>query len=175
MEVVTGPDSIRDQRLEQLVEQYQQVVLRMCYLYLHDAEQAKDATQESFLKAYLALGAFRGECSDKTWLMRIAINTCRDMRRSAWFRYLDRRITPDQLPEAVIQPQEEDVELTLAVMKLPHKFKEVILLYYYQNMTSQEIAVALGTGQSTVSTRLKQARCTLRKMLEGGAMDGSSR
>ncbi|MEG2356821.1 MAG: sigma-70 family RNA polymerase sigma factor, partial [Clostridia bacterium] len=92
MEVVTGPDSIRDQRLEQLVEQYQQVVLRMCYLYLHDAEQAKDATQESFLKAYLALGAFRGECSDKTWLMRIAINTCRDMRRSAWFRYLDRRI-----------------------------------------------------------------------------------
>ena len=107
--------------------------------------------------------------------MRIAINTCRDMRRSAWFRNLDRRITPDQLPEAVMQPQEEDVELTMAVMKLSQKLKEAILLYYYQNMSTQEIATTLGVGQSTVSTRLKQARAALRKTLEGGRIDESTR
>ena len=57
----------------------------MCYAMLRDAEQAKDAVQETFVKAYRAMDDWRGACSEKTWLTRIAVNTCRDMRRSAWF------------------------------------------------------------------------------------------
>ena len=52
----------------------------MCYVYLRDMEQAKDATQETFLKAYKSLASFRGDCSEKSWLVRIAINTCRMMK-----------------------------------------------------------------------------------------------
>lgn len=172
MEVVKGPDGIREQTLYRLVDEYQTALLRMCYVYLHDTALAEDAVQETYLKAYKALDTFRGESSEKTWLMRIAINTCRDMLRSTWFRHLDRRVTPEDLPDTTLQPQAEDLDLTLAVMQLPAKFKEVVLLYYYQDMTTTEIANALGVSQSTVSARLKRARSKLRMMLERGRSHG---
>ena len=66
MEVVKDPGNDRDQVLVQMVNQYQGLLLRMCYIYLRDMEQAKDATQDTFLKAYKSLDSFRGECSEKT-------------------------------------------------------------------------------------------------------------
>lgn len=94
MGVVQGPDSIQDQNdyFERLVNQYQTSLLRTCYMYLRDQEQAKDAVQETFLKAYRNLGAFRGESAEKTWLMKIAVNTCHDMRKTGWFRHMDRNL-----------------------------------------------------------------------------------
>ncbi len=80
MEVVTGPNISYEEMLAQMVAQYEVSLLRTCYMYLRDRELAEDATQEAFLKAYKALPTFRGECSEKTWLMRIAMNTCRDMK-----------------------------------------------------------------------------------------------
>ena len=171
MEVVMGPDSIREQTICRMVDEYQLALLRACYVCLHDRQLAEDAVQETFIKAYKTLDSFRGECSEKTWLMRIAVNTCRDMLRSKWFRHLDRRITPDELPEAATQSAAEDVELTLSVMHLPQKYREVTLLYYYENMTMMEIAEALGVSQSTISTRLLRARARLRQTLEGGRND----
>ncbi len=166
MEVVTGPDSSQEQALIRLVEQYQTSLRRMCYTLLRDEDQVQDALQETFLKAYKSMSVFRGECSEKTWLMRIAINTCRDINRSAWCRYLDRRITPEDLPLKVTPPDAEHVELTVEIMCLPQHLKEVILLHYYQNMTTREIAEALQLSQSTVATRLQRARAKLRTLLE---------
>ena len=75
----------------------------------------------------------------------------------------------DALPQtATVEPPEEDVQLTRSVMRLPHKLKEVVLLYYYQDLTMTEIAETLGIAQSTVSMRLKRARSKLRTTLEGG-------
>lgn len=91
-------DESPKQRLTRLVRQYQTDLLRICYIQLHDTALAEDAVQETYLKAYRSMPAFRGDCSEKTWLMRIAVNVCRDMLRSAWFRHLDRRITLEQLP-----------------------------------------------------------------------------
>ena len=166
MEVVTGPDSVREQALRHLVEQYQVDLLRMCYLYLHDAALAEDAVQETFLKAYRAIDGYRGECADKTWLTRIAINTCRDMQRSAWFRHMDRSITPDMLPAASIPFEEEDEALLLSVMELPVKLRETVLLYFYQDMSVKEIASSLGLASPTVSNRLNRAKKKLRTALE---------
>ena len=154
MAVITNENA--RQRLVRLVEQYQTDLLRLCYIQLHDTALAEDAVQETFIKAYRSFPSFRGDCSEKTWLMRIAVNTCRDMIHSAWFRHLDRRITPEQLPESCERADEEAVDLTI----------EVILLYYYENMTTDEIAQALGVAKSTVSVRLEQGRQNLRKMLE---------
>ena len=171
MEVVTGPDSILEQTICRMVDEYQTALLRACYVCLHDRQLAEDAVQETFIKAYKTLDTFRGECGEKTWLMKVAVNTCRDMLRSKWFRHLDRRVTPDELPEAATQPEAEDMALTLSVMNLPQKYREVTLLYYYENMTMVEIAEALGVSQSTVSTRLTRARARLRQTLEGGRND----
>ena len=167
MEVVKDPGNDRDQVLVQMVNQYQGLLLRMCYIYLRDMEQAKDATQDTFLKAYKSLDSFRGECSEKTWLIQIAMNTCRDMQRSAWFRHHDRRVTPEDLPQAIQPPDDDDdLDVMCDVMQLPSKLKEVVMLYYWQNMNVNEIAHALGVTHSTVSTRLKRAREKLHDVLE---------
>ena len=98
------PDERRAAELSRLMAAYEKDILKLCCLYLRDAGMAEDAAQETFFKAYRALDRFRGECADKTWLVRIAVNTCKDMRRAAWFRFVDRRVTLDRLPEPATPP-----------------------------------------------------------------------
>lgn len=76
----------------------------------------------------------------------------RDIKRSAWFRHTDRRVTPEDLPEAVIMPQDENkLDVMCHIMNLPPKLKKVIMLCYWQEMSVKEIAQSLGIVQSTVS------------------------
>lgn len=166
MAVVKGPDSDQNLTVRQLVESYQSMLMRLCTLYLQDVHLAEDAVQETFIKAARALGSFRGDSSIKTWLTRIAIRTCYDIRRGSWFKYVNRRVTPEMLPEPIQPASEQDQSLTIAVMNLPVKLREAIILYYYQDMTAAEIADMLNISQPTVSYRLKQGRAKLRIQLE---------
>lgn len=162
-----GADSTQDQAFEQLVRRYQSALLKICYLYLRDRSLAEDAVQETFIKVYRGMAQFRGDCPEKNWIIRIAIHTCCDMNRSGWLRLMDRRFTPDMLPEAAVPfaPYEED--LVTAILRLPVKLREVVILYYYQGMNTVEIAGLLGLSQSSVSGRLKRARDRLRRAMEG--------
>lgn len=171
-EVVKDPGNNHDQIIIDLVNQYQGMLLRMCYVYLRDQEMAKDAVQETFLKAYRGLKTFRGESNVKTWLIQIAINTCKSMQRSAWLRHHDRRITPEDIPQTVMMTQEEDMDVMCDIMQLPSKLKEVIMLYYWQDMNVSEIAQSLGIAQSTVSRRLQHARDKLHDVLDRRYKDG---
>lgn len=167
MSVVKGPDSERDMSIRQMIDENQTALLRMCYLYLHDVQLAEDAVQETFIKAVRAWDSFRGEAGVRTWLTRIAMRTCMDMRRGFWFRRVDRRVTPEMLPDRAQEAEEGESALTLAVMNLPKKEREVILLYYYQDMNMKDIAETLGVTQPTVSYRLRRAKEKLRMELEG--------
>ena len=103
--------------------------------------------------------------------MRIAVNTCRDMTRSAWFRHNDRRVTPEELQLPAQQrfyDGDQKEELAQAIMKLPRKYKDALLLYYYQDMSQEEVAQALNASPSAISKRLKHAREKLRILLERG-------
>lgn len=165
-----APD--RDQRFERLVEQYQQSVLRTCFLCLCDQTLAEDAAQETFLKVYRAMDAFRGESSEKTWILKIAMHTCYSMNHSGWLRFTNRRVTPDMLPEQAAAPADDpDEALALAVMKLPRRLREVILLRYYHGLQVNEIAQALSLAHSSVSGRLKRGRDKLKDLLEGRELD----
>ena len=150
------------------MEQYEESLLRMCFACLNDAALAEDAVQETFLKAYRALNRFRGDAEEKTWLLRIAINTCRDLRRSAWFRHVDRKVTLDGLgePASAQEWSEWDDTLTRAVMGLRPKYREAVLLCCYQGLTGQEAASVLKISRSAVMNRLRQAKAILRKELE---------
>ena len=172
MSMEVFPDTVRPaQELDRLVEQYQVAVLRTCYLYLHDRSQAEDAVQETFLKVYRNLSSFRGECSEKNWIMKIAMRVCYDMNRSGWARFFNRRVTPEMLPEASVPFEELDDALASAMMRLPVRLREVILLYYYQGLTVNEIAEVLGITQPSVSNRLKRGRDKLKTALEGRELD----
>lgn len=172
MEIDKNSKLVREETLANMVAQYEVTLLRTCYMYLRDRNLAEDATQETFLKAYKALDTFRGESSEKTWLMKIAMNTCRDIRRNAWFRYMDRSVEIERLPLPARTDEWADAdELTQAILKLPARYKEVILLYFYQDMTIREIAGVLAIAHSTVGKRIKTACRKLGKMLGKGALE----
>lgn len=133
METVKGPDS-KEKRIEHMISLYQLPLLRLCIMYLHDEEQAKDAVQETFIKAYRNLDSFRADSSEKTWLTRIAINTCKNVYRTGWFRYIDRTVTLDMITERPAPAATEDDELTTEIMNLPVKLREVALLCWLQGM-----------------------------------------
>ena len=166
VETVKGPDS-KEERIERMVALYQLPLLRLCILYLHDEELAKDAVQETFVKAYRNLDGFRAEASEKTWLTRIAVNTCKNVYRSGWFRHVDRSVTLDMIAEKFASPNEEDNALTEAIMRLPIKLREAALLCWLQGMTYEEAADALGISRQAVGSRLNRARRKLRFALEG--------
>ena len=167
MTPVQGPD--REERLNHMVLTYEKDLLRLCCAYLRDVELARDAVQETFLKAYRRMDKFEGKASEKTWLMRIALNTCKDMLRGGWFRHMDRNAVLDDLPLPVAPPSVEHIALMNAIMALPRKQMEVILLHCDQAMNIRETAQALGITPPAVINRLKKARSALRIALEGGA------
>ncbi len=156
----------QDQWLEDAMAQWEVPLLRTCYLLLRDAALAEDAVQETFLKAWRAHGAYRQEASEKTWLMRIAVNTCRDMTRGRWFRRIDRTVNMDDLPEPSEAFSEPDDTLTRAILSLPDSLRQVITLRYYQGLSVQEVADVLRVHRGTVHYRLDKAERILRDALE---------
>ena len=159
----------QDQRkewLNSLVTRWEKPLLRLCFAFLCDTALAEDAVQETFFKAWKNIDRFRADSSEKTWLTRIAVNTCKDLRKSAWVRNTDRSVTPDLLPEGSVPFDERDDTVTRAVLSLPPKLKDVTLLHWYQGMTLDEIVRVLRLPRSTVNYRLKKAKAMLKEQLE---------
>lgn len=171
MEAVKGPDSNREEAFCRMAEEQQTALLRLCFMLLRDYALAEDAVQETFFKAYRGYAAYRGDCSEKTWLTGIALNVVRDMKRRAWFRFVDRRITLDQLPEPAAPFEEKDDSLLQAILRLPGREREALTLYYYQDLTMAEVSQTLNVPLSTVGSRLNRARKRLKTMLEGEDWD----
>ena len=168
--VLQGAADMEDNRREQinrLMLLYEKDILKLCFGYLHNVDLAREAMQETFLKAYTRWHTFRGEASEKTWLTHIATNTCRDHLQSAWFRHRRLDVPADSLPLSSPPPDETRLDLMDAIMRLPVKNREVILLKYRQNLTSREIAKVLRITPAAVSKRLSQAYALLKLTLEG--------
>ena len=159
----------QDQRREWLndaVLRWEKPLLHLCFAYLGDTSLAEDAVQETFFRAWKHFDRFRGEAEEKTWLTRIAINTCKDLLKSAWSRNTDRSVTPDSLPEGSAPFEERDDTVTRAVMSLPDKLREVTLLRWYQGLSLEEMVKVLRLPRSTVNYRLKKAKTMLKGKLE---------
>lgn len=157
----------REEILSEWMEQYGDLITRTCCLYLGDRGLAEDAAQETFLRAWKSMAQFEGRnnATPKSWLIRIAINTCKNIRRTAWFRKTDRSVTPEELP---LPAAEEDRTLLLTVQSLPDRQREVVILRYYHGMSLDETARTLGLSRSTAFHRLQKALKCLRIQWEGG-------
>lgn len=152
--------------IDQLMQLYGDRLLRLCALYLRDASLAQDAVQETFLKAYRRFDGYRGEAAALTWLTAIAVNVCRDMLRSPWLRYTDRRTDIANLPEQADPFPFPDSTVITEVMKLPQKYREAVLLRYYQGLKQAEMADALHLSARAVRARLNKANALLRERLK---------
>ena len=93
------------------------------------------------------------------------------MRRSAWFRYVDRRVTLDHLPDPVEPVPDASIALMQEIMRLPRKLMEAVWLYYYEDMNMKDIGDMLGVAATTVGYRIDKARTLLRCRLGGGHPD----
>ncbi|PFA94004.1 RNA polymerase factor sigma C [Priestia megaterium] len=159
--------------IDEVMDQYGQEILQLAYSYVNSVAIAEDLTQDIFIKCYKNLHRYSGKAKFRTWLWRIAINHCKDFLRS-WYNkntvsttdYFSSCINEkENIEQAVIQ-QEEDCELMSAVMKLPTKYKEVIYLFYYEELLIKDIALITEVGTNTVKTRLRRAKALLKEMLE---------
>ena len=162
-----------DMDLEAIMNTYGDRVYRLCVLYLGNHGMAEDAFQETMVKCWKYLPDYRGEASVYTWLHRIAINVCHDMMRSGWFRMWKKSAPEEILLDMPDDAENEDTDVRDAVLGLPGMYREVIVLHYYEDMTTKEIGKLLHVSENTASSRLRRARLMLEKKLkEGGNYEG---
>ena len=157
-----------DRAFEYLFNRYRDAIHRLFVQRLGGVNDADDLLQETFIKAYdhideLLSGKIE---STKAWLMRIAVNTCKDTLRSSWMRHIDNRQEIEALPLSIASCAEERLALTQAIMALAPKHREIVLLYYYQDMSLRACAQVLGISAPTATRRLQQAQKKLRIQLE---------
>lgn len=153
----------REEIFEGWMHLYEHDVLRTCLVFLTDRGLAEDALQETFLKVWRSMERYEGrnQATVKTWILTIAINTCRDQRKSAWFR---RRREEQPVEEGVLPsggiPQEAR-EMYLDVQRLPDKLKEVVVLHHYHQLTKTETAKTLHISRAALDRRLHKAYAAL--------------
>ena len=156
-----------NQNVERMVDEYGDALLRMCYLYLKDYHLAEDAVQETFIKAIKTYDSFKQKASEKTWITRIAINTCKNIMRNHWFQMVQDNI--DMHITAIKGNPIDDFHtknsVTEAIMKLNVNDRKIIVLYYYQELPIKEIAGIIGKTQNATLQRLNRARMKLKKIL----------
>lgn len=153
-----------------LYDQYATDVLRVCYFYLSDCEKAEDVCQDVFVRLMTTHPVLQPG-REKSWLLKVALNRCRDLWRGAW---LKRVILGGPTFELIPAPDEfsrrdDQQAMMAAINQLPATFKEVILLHYYQGMNIAEIAQMLELPEGTISSRLSRGRKKLESiLLKGG-------
>jgi len=171
---------------EQLVAERTGDIYGLLFRLTSDSEEARDLTQETFLRAYQAIGKFRGDADLKTWLYRIAINQARNRWR--WWRRRKRDATisldapigeTEQTvamhledtraadPEQEALAREREGQLRDALQSLRSAYREAVILRDVEGFTYEEIAETLQLNIGTVKSRLARGRLELRRKLEG--------
>ncbi|RHW34804.1 RNA polymerase sigma factor SigW [Neobacillus notoginsengisoli] len=163
----------------EIVELYKDKLFQLGYRMLGNRHEAEDIAQEAFIRAYVNIDSFKQEYKFSTWLYRIATNLCIDrIRKKKPDYYLDAevagtegltlysRISSDMpLPEKEVEMMELHETIQGEILKLPEKYRSVIVLRYIEELSLNEISEILGLPLGTVKTRIHRGREALRKQL----------
>ena len=161
--------------VERLYLSYSDTVFRIGVLYMGNEQEAHDIVQDVFLKLLSHPRRFEDEEHEKAWILRVAINRCKDQLKSHWKK---KRISWNEYQERIAfsaedtrrEHWEEQQIIMDAVMKLPDIYKEVVLLHYYEGYKAEEIAGIMHRNPSTVRSRLQKARELLKESLKEGLL-----
>ena len=142
------------------IKRYRQTVFRAAYCHLNNYAEAEDITQEVFLALYTYKGDFNDGEHIKAWLLRVTINKCRNLMKSAFRRF----VVPLDVAEDKAVAAEEN-ELLRIVMTLKPKLRTPLYMYYYEEYSVKEIAELLGEKETTITTRLSRGRQKLKELI----------
>jgi RNA polymerase sigma factor (sigma-70 family) len=171
-------DLSKEERLEWLMNEYGNDVVRLAFTYVKHKQQSEDIAQEVFIKCYQNLDGFRNDSTYKTWLFRITINLCKDKLRSWSFKsivfteFSFKKKSSYETPELELVSQESKRNISEKILSLPLKYREIIILYYYEELSYNQISDLLHISLPTIKSRLHRARAMLKKLLEGSIYDG---
>jgi RNA polymerase sigma-70 factor, ECF subfamily len=149
-----------DDFINRVVERYSDMLVRISFTYLKNLSGAEDVAQEVFLKLLEKRPAFENDEHEKAWLIRVAINQCKNQLKTAWFR----KTTP--FDDSIDLTTPEEIEVIGAVLELPPKYRCIIQFFYYEEYSIAEIAAVLGQKVSTTGSQLHRARKLLKAKLE---------
>ncbi len=151
---------------EALVQRHHRVLFNIAFRMLGDYDEATDATQNAFVKAYQKLGTFDGEHRFFSWIYRILVNECLNAQRSQRLQEaVDPELVADGDPLESLEASERHDRVKRAILALPHEYREVIVLRYFADLSYGDIATAVGVPAKTVKSRLHTARQRLAEML----------
>lgn len=150
------------------VEEYADMVQRICFYHLKNEADTEDVFQNVFLKYMMYDKPFRDSEHEKAWLLRVSINACKDYLRSFFRRNV---VSLETLGEMKAEGTEDYRDVLEAVLSLPEKYKDAIYLSYYEGYTASEIGKILGKAENTVYSLLSRGRGMLKKRL-GGEWNG---
>ena len=158
------------ERYDDIVERYQAGLYRTAFYYTQNVEDARDITQEIFIKAYNSLAGFKQDSAFSTWLYRIAVNHCLDWCRKKKplleeSTCLDNLCAEDGSPEDLFLQHEIASEVHAAVANLPTIYSTILILYYFEDFSPQQIAEITDTPKRTIETRLFRGRKMLKDKL----------
>jgi RNA polymerase sigma-70 factor (ECF subfamily) len=155
--------------LEDLMNTYSTMLLRMASIMLKDFKLAEDVVQETFINFYTSYSNYRGEAGIKTYLYKILINECRQKQRKAWFRRNILTAEPDRSSNAntdAVESAPVRLSLSEALKKLDTSTREALLLYYYNDLPITEISKILSKPEGTIKSKLKRGRDRLKSILQ---------
>ncbi|MFX3673474.1 MAG: sigma-70 family RNA polymerase sigma factor [Paenisporosarcina sp.] len=150
----------RDRLLTEAMDQYGDYLIRLAFAFVKDKTKAEDIVQETFIRYYITLESFENRSSVKTYLYRITVNECHHYFKSWTYRkteissFVSSLTVNKQTPEDEMLMQESKKHVAHMVDNLPIKYKEVVWLYYYAELSVNEIGDVLNCSTNTVKTRL---------------------
>ena len=151
------------EKMAEIYDKYSNAVYRMAFAYCKNKADAEDIMQEVFIKRFSIDIVFDEETKEKSWLLKVTVNKCRDMFRSLRYKY---SLTSIPLEEAsLVYETPEESEVYRAVMSLPQKYRTVIHLFYYEEYSIKEISAITGSSETAVQTQLFRARKKLKEIL----------
>ncbi len=158
--------------IERIMSVYGNSVARVCCVYLRDRGLAEDASQDTFVKVAANIDKLPVIDFERAWIMRIAVNTCKDILRSSWYRK-ERMNIPVHTMQ--LEDANHDLDAIIdrdslfsCIVNLPIRYKDVILLHYYQGLTIREVAGVIRVSHSTVQRRIKKAESLIKEVISNG-------
>ena len=152
----------RDETIVRALKVHGDTILRLAYSYLHNLSDAEDVLQDTMIQLMKNMPTFESQEHEKAWLLRVAINLCKNKLKSSWFKTVG---IPDDFQ--MESTSNETSEVWYAVLSLSQKYREVIHLFYYEGYSTLEIASLLEKNESTIRSLLHRARGLLKKSLKG--------